>query len=117
MGDYELDVREIGADGVRVVALAGDLDLTNADALERELRELAEGGSGIVLDLDRVTFVDSAALHALFRLGRALYDTGKGYAIALAPTARVASTVQMARLDEAVTVAATAEDALAGISS
>jgi anti-anti-sigma factor len=52
-----------------VVQLDGEIDLSNAAELTERLAELAST-SMLILDLNRVSFVDSAALHCLFRAAR-----------------------------------------------
>jgi len=52
-----------------VVAVGGEIDVSTCDAFEQELaRAIAERApDGIVVDLSRVTFMDSSALNALVR--------------------------------------------------
>jgi anti-sigma B factor antagonist len=106
MTSYELDRRE--TDGTIVADVSGELDLTNARHLEERLAELAATGERLVLDLNRVTFIDSAALHALFRTARRL---GEGrFGIALAPAAALSRTLAIVGMTDAVPVRATAAD-------
>jgi anti-anti-sigma factor len=108
MTSYELDRRLIDVPGTVVADASGELDLTNARNLEERLSELATNGERLVLDLNRVTFIDSAALHALFRTGRRLGDGRFG--IALAPAAALTRTLTIVGLTDAVPVRPTAED-------
>jgi anti-sigma B factor antagonist len=56
-------------DGVARLVVAGEVDLTSADALTgRALALLDEGPTQLVLDMSGVTFCDSAGLNALFRV-------------------------------------------------
>jgi len=114
---YELEVRETIVGEVAVVELAGELDLTNARDLELRLDRLAVEAQGLVIDLNRVAFLDSAALHVLFRLGAKLGDEGKDLGIVLAPSAQVAKAVELVRLGEAAHVAPTLEDVLVELGS
>jgi anti-anti-sigma factor len=54
--------------GPRVLSAEGELDIVTAGALDAAA--LAAGASALVLDLSRVTFFDSAAVHFLDRLLR-----------------------------------------------
>ena len=55
--------------GEAVVALTGELDVSCADVLEREVRRLRRAGfDRVVVDLCRVVFVDSSGLRALISL-------------------------------------------------
>jgi anti-anti-sigma factor len=110
---YELELRETTVDGFALAELAGELDLTNADDLERRLQHVFVDAPGLVVDLNRITFLDSAALHVLFRLGRELADAGKGYGIVLASSAPVAKTVELVRLEETAHIGETLEEVLA----
>jgi anti-sigma B factor antagonist len=56
-------------DGVARLVVAGEVDLTSADALTgRALALLDDGPTQLVLDMSGVTFCDSAGLNALFRV-------------------------------------------------
>ena len=61
-----------GADGVPVVTVAGEIDMSNADRFRDALglaaaaaAAAADGGS-FVVDLTGVEYLDSAGVHALF---------------------------------------------------
>lgn len=108
MTPYELERRATEVPDTIVADVSGELDLTNARRLEEQLAELATDGTRLVLDLNRVTFVDSAALHALFRVARRL-GTGR-FGIALAPSAALTRTVTIVGLSDAVAVGSTADD-------
>ena len=64
----ELSTRP-GADGIPVVTVAGEIDMSNADRLRDALglaaAAAADGGS-FVVDLTGVEYLDSAGVHALF---------------------------------------------------
>src|SRR6185437_10369061 len=72
---YELsniDIDIVERDGVVVVALEGEVDLCAAPELEDTLnRVAARHASSIVVDLDRVSFIDSAGVHVLLQLSLA----------------------------------------------
>jgi anti-anti-sigma factor len=65
----ELSTRR-GPDGTPVVIAVGEIDLSNADsfrdALGQAASEAAAGSGRLVVDLTRVSYLDSAGLHALF---------------------------------------------------
>jgi anti-sigma B factor antagonist len=60
----EIDLDE---PGVAVVTLHGEHETYGALAIERRLGGLAQRGLGLVVDLTRATFLDSAVLGALLR--------------------------------------------------
>jgi anti-anti-sigma factor len=110
---YELEVRETDLGDIAFAALAGELDLTNAEELERRLEELSSDASALVLDLNRIQFLDSAALHVLFSLSRRLADEGRGLGLVLGPEAPAAKTISIVSLDEVSTIRPSLEDVLA----
>ena len=63
-------------DGVAVARLEGELDKLGIEKARSRLDPLAGGGK-LVVDLDRVTFIDSAGLHALFGLARLASSRGR----------------------------------------
>lgn len=114
---YELELRETTVEGFALVEVAGELDLTNADDLEKRLQRIVVDAPGLVIDLNKVTFVDSAALHVLFRIGRELEDAHKDFGVVLAESAHVAKTVELVRLEDTARIGPTLQDVLSGLSA
>ncbi len=112
MASFELEHVQEGDPGVAIVAIAGELDLSNADELVEELDAVA-AGRPLVLDLNRVLFIDSAALHRLFGVA-----TERGFdrvALVAEPTAPVARTLDIVQFRRAATVVASVADARAAL--
>lgn len=62
----ELSVRSDREGDIHTIALAGELDLATADAVEGELERVeASDAASIVLDLSGLTFMDSTGLRLL----------------------------------------------------
>jgi anti-sigma B factor antagonist len=63
----ELSTRP-GADGIPVVTVAGEIDMSNADRFRDALGLAAAAvpGGSFVVDLTGVDYLDSAGVHALF---------------------------------------------------
>ena len=101
MTPYELQLQESDDGAVIHIVLSGELDLTNARELELRLDEAAPAQARLVVDLSRVSFIDSAALHVLFKLARM---RGHDLVIVVEPTAQIARTLAIAGLDRAVAV-------------
>jgi anti-anti-sigma factor len=101
---------------VVLVELSGELDLTAAPELERTLEEAGDRGSALVLDLNGVSFIDSAALHVLFRIARRLEQREKPFGIVLEPTALVARTLTIVGLDDVTVVRPSLDEILAAVS-
>ena len=76
----ELATLEIGLRGTLVVGrLEGEVDLSNAAALEARILAALRGASALVLDLADVTYLDSAALALLSRVQLACRVRGSGW--------------------------------------
>jgi anti-anti-sigma factor len=58
--------------GVRVVAVAGELDMSNIAALRDATSALPNDALGVVVDLRSATFIDSATIGLLYELHSAL---------------------------------------------
>jgi anti-anti-sigma factor len=110
---YELELRETALGEIAFAEIAGELDLTNAEELARRLDELAAHAQSVVLDLNRLQFLDSAALHVLFILARRLEGEGKRLGIVLEAASPVARTISIVSFDEIATVGSSLDDVLA----
>ncbi|MGE5571837.1 MAG: STAS domain-containing protein [Bacteroidota bacterium] len=77
-----LTLRASSADGTRLIAMAGDLDMEGATALEEAALPGAATGPGtgieteLVLDFSQVDFVDSTGMYSLVRIHRAWHERG-----------------------------------------
>lgn len=70
-------------DGVALLVFRGELDLAAASAMRRRVESVA--GSGIVIDLRDVTFLDSSALRELLRARASVVAAGARIVLAGAP--------------------------------
>jgi anti-anti-sigma factor len=112
MGRAQLTTDEIG--GITVVRVAGELDKLAIDHARSALDRLVTAGM-LVIDLDRVTFIDSAGLHALFGLARLAGPRGTGIAIAVADSSPTARVIGLVHLSDVVPVLPTVEDAVSAL--
>jgi anti-anti-sigma factor len=104
--------------GVSVAHLEGRVDKLAVEQARSQLDPLAAAGK-LVIDLDRVSFIDSAGLHALFGLGRVAATHGGGVALSVPSTSPVARAIAIVRLADAMPVCESVEaaaTALAGVS-
>jgi anti-anti-sigma factor len=115
MTSYELAVLEANDRSIAVVDLSGELDLTNARELEERLEDLSAGRQGLVLELNKVSFIDSAALHVLFRTARRMRR--ERFGVVLEPTAAIARTLTIVGLPDVVTLRGSVEEALVDVAS
>jgi anti-anti-sigma factor len=92
-----------------VVQLDGEIDLSNATELTERLAELAST-SMLILDLNRVSFVDSAALHCLFRAAR---ERGQSRLVLVVdPSSPIFTTFEIVQLQRAAPIVPQVEDAI-----
>jgi anti-sigma B factor antagonist len=62
--------------GCAIVAVTGEIDISTVAGLRERLYELAESGQQLIVDLDEVTFIDSAGLGALVGTSRRTAEKG-----------------------------------------
>jgi anti-anti-sigma factor len=91
--------------GVTVVAIAGEVDISNEAAVSTELRSLVPNtAGGLVLDLTLVRYLDSAGLRLLVSLAARLRERQQ-LLVAVMPTASpVRRLVELSGIDSAVPV-------------
>jgi anti-sigma B factor antagonist len=95
-----------------VVELSGEADLNDSAALREMLAAQASGPSaGLVLDLSRLRFMDSAALHVILVAGRAMTTQGGSFALA-APQEPVRRILQLSGADQLLPVYESVEQAV-----
>lgn len=75
MSDDLVRVSVAHQDAAVVVRLAGEIDLSNAAALEDELLRIVTGSEVVVLDLADVRYLDSAGVRLVHSLARKLPTT------------------------------------------
>jgi anti-anti-sigma factor len=63
----EFRIDEDRRDGAVVLRLRGELDLASADAVAQRLDALAAAGDAVVLDVDRLSFMDSSGLRVVLQ--------------------------------------------------
>jgi anti-anti-sigma factor len=86
-------------DGVPVAAVTGEIDLTNVAELgERIARAVPNGALGLVVDLERTSFLDSAGLRLLFQLARRLDRRGQQLRIAVPDDAVIRKALEVAEV-------------------
>lgn len=109
--------KEVIREGVVIVRLAGEIDISTAHLLSTQFDSMVtEGQSAIILDATNVTFMDSTGLHALVQGKRTLHDTGSR--IFLVPSRQVRRVLELVFPDPVVAVRIdSVEEALAALDS
>jgi anti-sigma B factor antagonist len=106
-----LDITVRGERGVVIAAVAGDVDISTVAQLRECLFELADSGETLIVDLNRVAFIDSAGLGALVGAARrAVAHGGSLHAVCAQPPTR--RLLWVTGVDRRIPLAATVEGAL-----
>jgi len=100
------------ADGVHVVALAGDIDHTTAGTFRQALTPPGESAPHTVTDFRDITFMDSSGINILVAANNAARSHGESLRLAHTPTP-VLDLLRIVRLDDLIPLYPTLEDALA----
>jgi len=104
--------RGILGDGIGLIVLGGEVDISSAPRFKEEFEELIGAGhADIVIDLKGVTFIDSSALGVLVGAVRRLHPLG-GRLVVVAEGHAVMRPVTLTGLDQVFTVVSTRDDAL-----
>ncbi|GII85431.1 anti-sigma F factor antagonist [Sphaerisporangium siamense] len=105
--------RHVYADAV-VVAVEGELDLFTAPFLRDEVREaILQDGNRLVLDLEKLSFMDSSGLSVLIEAWRLATGEGGGVSLA-APQPPVARILRTTGLDRRIKVYSDVDAAISG---
>jgi anti-anti-sigma factor len=78
---FQVDSSEV--DGVRVVAVHGELDLGTAADLEQSLSAAGDGEGPLLIDLSACEFIDSTGIALIVRTWQQLDGAGAVLAIAI----------------------------------
>ncbi len=102
-------VREQG--GLQIVAFEGDVDLEHSPAARAVLLEAVERGSGVLVDLSAVGYMDSSGVASLVEAYQESKKRGARFALVAVnpPALRV---LELARLDRVFTIHASLAEAL-----
>ena len=115
MGD-EMSVTVRSERGVVIAAVVGDIDLSTVAGLRERLSELADSGQPLLLDLNRVTFIDSTGLGVLVGVSRraAVHGTSV-HAVCSQPQTR--KLLWLTGVDRRIPLADTVEEALQSVTA
>lgn len=85
MSDLDFSVHLRAQDGTCRVPVAGELDMLTAPELSDELRAIVDSGraNAIVVDLGKVTFIDSSGLRALLEAGETSKERGVRFVLSV----------------------------------
>lgn len=109
--DFDLATSTLD-DGIRLIAVRGEIDLFTAHDVRRAGTEaIDEGAQRVIVDLTDVTFLDSTGLGVLIGLAKRLRPGGGGIAVVNVDDT-IATTFSITGLDDMIPVVETREDAV-----
>jgi anti-anti-sigma factor len=107
---------ERDSDGVFIVHVKGELDISHEEELRAELnRGVAEDNGGIVVDLTECEFIDSSGVRALL-LGREAQRAdadGQGGLVIASGSTQIVRILSVMGVDEAIPIRPTVAEAIA----
>lgn len=107
-----LSVVTTATDGIRVLTLAGEIDHHTRDQLHRALDVTGTTRPRIVIDLGRVTFMDSSGVNILIAAYQAITAAG-GWLRLAAPTDSVQTVLTIVGINDIIECHPTLHQALA----
>lgn len=118
MSDRTSDVPVQDVAGVAVAVPRGEIDMSNAQAiLDVLVAAVPNTSRGVVVDLSRVTYLDSAGISVLFQLANRLRRRGLGLGLALPPASPLRRVLQVAGVDAVAAVHPSPEVAVESLRS
>jgi anti-sigma B factor antagonist len=106
-----LDIEVRTERGIVIAAVTGEIDISSVAQLRQRLYELADNGGTLIVDLNRVTFIDSAGLGALVGTAQRAAEHG-GSLLAVCAQPQPRRLLWMTGVDKRIPLAATVAGAL-----
>jgi len=111
----DLDVEAIRENGASVIALRGEIDVYTAPLLRQKIVDLVdEGALNIVVDMEKVDFLDSTGLGVLVE-GLKRVKTRGGNLTLVATQDKILKIFDITGLNKAFPIFSTRDDALKGV--
>jgi anti-anti-sigma factor len=115
-GEAKLAAIERGeSDGVSTVAVDGELDISNVGVLRDAAMQLPNHALGLVVDLSRASFIDSATAGLLFELQASLARRSQELRVVAPPGTPAERVLEMMSFDPGARAEASAEQAAEAI--
>lgn len=112
----ELVVNEAG--GVPVAALEGDVDMGNArDLRDALLAAVDNHAAGLVVDLSRTSYLDSAGIHVVFDLARKLHARQQQLRVVVPTGAPIRRVLTLTNVSAVAPIHERREDAVAAFAA
>jgi anti-sigma B factor antagonist len=106
-------------DGIRVIAVSGELDLSTAPELEEPLQQaVSPGDASVLIDLMRCEFIDSTGIAMIVGAWRQLEGNGSGSRVAIcSDNEQVRRVLEVTGLELSIPIHGSREEALAALRS
>lgn len=104
-------------DGIRVIAVRGELDLSTAPALEGPLEQaVSPGDASVLIDLTECEFIDSTGIAMIVRAWQHLEGNGDGTRVAIcSDNDQVRRVLEVTGLELSIAIHSSREEALAAL--
>ena len=103
-------------DGHVVAALAGDIDVSEVDRVTSEVLGAVQNHvQAVVVDLTRVTYLDSTGIQMLFDLVRRFHSARQGVGVVVPEQSPLSTLLKITHVHEACPVAPTVEACLSAL--
>ena len=106
-------VEDVGA-GTSIVALTGELDLSTIPRVEAPLAEQLGARSSVIVDLTRLTFIDSTGIGILIRASQ-VGANGSRMHVVIREGSQVDRVFGIARIGESLPLFSSRQDAVASL--
>lgn len=109
---------EAASEGVRVVRIAGEIDIAHEEEVRAELRSaIDEAAAGVVVDLTDCGFIDSTGVRALLLGREAQREQADEARLAVAASSeQILRILSLMGVDQAIPVRPTVDEAIAELS-
>jgi anti-anti-sigma factor len=87
-----------------VVYLSGEIDVSNSESLESEIRRAVVGAHSIVIDLEAVEFLDSGGLRLLKRLSVSATEANANFVVVAPPNSVARSVIEVVSMSREIGV-------------
>ncbi len=109
-------LNRITVDGIPVVGVYGDIDITNAVDVEKDLRDaVLPAAPGLVIELTNVGYFSSATLRILMDLHEDMMTRGQQLRVVMAQDAPMRRVLLLTKLDRLIPLHLTLGEAVSAI--